>query len=167
MSIVLTPTTPEQLAKIIAFLDGNDICSHIPVDYHPMESEDLFTNNKEQIGALVIGVQQKKLTSEESIHRGGWDIYVSKETLEYKNQWYMPTAAFKSFCGSEFCNPLGHITLDMAEAVVVLHAKGRAGAISTHINLSDELRAVLETNASKLSMNELRQRFIELFTPIS
>ena len=166
MSIVLTPTTPEQLAKIIAFLDGNDICSHIPVDYHPMESEDLFTNNKDQIEALVVAVQQKGLASKESIHRGGWDCYVSKESANYTHTWYKPTAAFKSFCGSEFCNPLGHITLDMAEAVVILHAKAHAGAISTHIYLSDELRAVLETNASKLSLLELRQRFVELFTPV-
>ncbi len=167
MSIVLTPNTPEQLAKIIAFLDGNDIHSHIPVDYHPIESEDLFTNNKEQIGALVVAVEQKGLASPESIHRGGWDLYKSKETTQYKYQWYKPTAAFKSFCGSEFCNPLGYITLEMAEAVVVLHAKARSGAISTHINLSDELRAVLETNASKMSMIELRKRFTELFTPVA
>ncbi len=167
MSIVLIPNTPEQLAKIIAFLDGNDIYAHIPVDYHPMESEDLFTNNKEQIGALVVAVEQKGLASPESIHRGGWDIYVSKETSQYKSQWYKPTTAFKSFCGSEFCNPLGHITLDMAEAVVVLHAKARSGAISTHINLSDELRAVLETNASKMSLYELRHRFMELFISVA
>lgn len=167
MSIVLTPTTPEQLAKIIAFLDGNDIHSHIPVDYHPMECEDLFTDNKQQIGALVVAVQQKKLVPEESVYRGGWDIYVSKESPQHKYQWYKPTAAFKSFCGSEFCNPLGQITLEMAEAVVVLHAKARSGAISTHITLSDELQTVLETNASKLSLIELRQRFVELFTPVA
>lgn len=166
MSIVLTPTTPEQLAKIISFLDGNDIMSHIPVDYHPMESEDLFTNNQEQISALVVAVQQKGLATKETIYRGGWDCYVSKETPTLKHTWYKPTAAFKSFCGTEFCNPLGHITLDMAEAVVILHAKSNACAISTHITLSDQLRAVLETNASKLSMYELRQRFQELFTPV-
>lgn len=175
MSIVLTPTTPEQLAKIIAFLDDNHIHSHIPVDYNPMESEDLFTNNQEQIEALVVAVQQKGLASKETIERGGWDCYVSKESTHYKYTWYKPTAAFKSFCGSEFCNPIGQITLDMAEAVVVLHAKARSGAISSqhsgaissHITLSDELRDVLETNASKLSLLELRQRFVELFTPVA
>lgn len=166
MSIVLMPSTPEELAKIIAFLDQNQMNYHVPLCYHPMESEDLFTNNKEDLVALLTAVQNKQLLEKTVIEKNGWLCYMPNENYTSSVKWYKPTPEFKSFCGTEFCNPLGHITLEMAESVVLLHAKARYMATSTSIDLSDILQTALNTTATKLSIIELNKHLQSIFTPV-
>jgi hypothetical protein len=79
---------------------------------------------------------------------------------------YDPNPGFKEFCGKEWLNYKGHISLHSAMDAVVMYAKHRFLILDTHIELDERLRDALDTDSHEITIMELQDYLTSLFKKI-
>ena len=76
---------------------------------------------------------------------------------------YLPSAAFKAFCGAENLNQAGHISLRSAYDLVLDYAQGYGLYHHTHIDLNPVLAEALNSEKHSILISDLLPTFINLF----
>ena len=83
---------------------------------------------------------------------------------ELKTFKYIPTTAFKAFCGTENLNQNGYISLLSAYNLVLDYAHRNSLYFYTHIDLDKPLAEALNSEKHSILISDLLPTFINLFT---
>ena len=90
---------------------------------------------------------------------------ISIDFSQLDNTYKKPTKALKTFCGSEWANPKGHLQPKIALELILRTARrlnlDRAGGI---IQLNETLQEVLQTTETSILTSSLPSRVATLLT---
>ena len=76
---------------------------------------------------------------------------------------YVPTASFKEFCGAEYLNKLGHISLESAYNLVLNYTKRRGQYQYPYIDIDKYLAEALSISEHSLLISNLIAHLKQIF----
>ncbi len=163
MSAIVNFKTAEELALFIRFAKEHKLETDFPLDEVYADSYQHFHYNSDDLGELVNNAFKNKLLSRAELEYAVLDGYLYADNYVESEVLLKPSAAFKHFCGGEYCNKQGLITLTMIHDCVLHYATPRKLWDEQWLTLDTELQTVLGTTESKMTLTQLESHCLSVF----
>lgn len=149
-------SSPEELKSLLMYLKGTTAQLAVPANETEVYPED-FENNAPCCQVLVDTAIKTGLIRSKDLLLSPFAEYVKQgqSPPDLDSYFYKPSSNFKIFCGTEYCNKDGLISLRCAEQRILQYAslnKLESGGI---IYLDEVLAEALNTNETQISRMNL------------
>lgn len=163
MSVIVTFKTAEEFAQFLRFAKEHKLEAEFPLDDTYTEASRHFRHNGDDFEGLVNNAFSAKLVSKEELNYFTLDGYIYPHTHTPKEILLKPSPAFKHFCGGEYCNKQGLISLAMIQDCIRQYATPRKLWDEQWLTLDTELQIVLGTTESKMTLVQLESHCLSVF----
>ncbi len=166
MSAIVTFKTAEELALFVRFAKEHKLETDFPLDESYAEPRRHFHYNGDDLEGLVNDAFKNKLISRAELEYAVLDAYIDEDNSVESEVLLKPSAAFKHFCGGEYCNKQGLISLAMIRDCVLHYATPRKLWDEQWLTLDTELQTVLGTTDSKMTVAQLEAHCLSVFPTV-
>lgn len=163
MSAIITFRSAEELATFVKFAAQHKMETVFPMDEIDAEPRLHFHHNGDDLEGLVNEAFQQKLLTHADLEHTVLHGYLYDVSPVESDKLLKPSAAFKHFCGGEYCNKKGLISLAMIHDCILHYAEPRKLWDGQVLTLDTELQTVLGTTESKLSLSQLDSHCLSVF----
>lgn len=163
MSAIITFKSAEELAIFVKFAAQHKLETEFPLDDTDAEPYRHFHHNGDDLEGLVNEAFQQKLLTHADLEHVVLHGYLYDISHVETDKLLKPSAAFKHFCGGEYCNKKGLISLSMIHDCVLHYAEPRKLWDGQVLTLDMELQTVLGTTESKLTIAQLDSHCLSVF----
>jgi hypothetical protein len=163
MSAIITFKSAEELAIFVKFAAQHKLDTVFPMDEDDAEPRLHFHHNGDDLEGLVNEAFNQKLLTHAELEHAVLHGYLYDVSPPTKDILVKPSAAFKHFCGGEYCNKQGLISLAMIRDCVLHYANPRKLWDSQVLILDGELQTVLGATETRMTLEQLDAHCLSVF----